>query len=293
MKLMSADLSLEPPLTLTHPPCEARLSLAFADDAGTTRLIDRSHFGPLRVQKPLYPEGKQVCHAIIVHPPGGIVGGDELTIGTRAGDQAAAFVTTPGAAKWYRSNGKTSHQKVTLEVGPAASLEWLPQETIFFNDAHVQLDQTVLLAADSSYIGCEILCFGRTASGESFESGRVRQRTTIRRNGKLIWFEQGELIGGSASMHSPLALAGKSVCATLIAVGKSMLPAQINAIREQAGAIANRVDTFGATQLKSVFVARYLGDSSEVAKQVMTGVWKSLRPELIGREAVVPRIWNT
>jgi urease accessory protein len=291
---------------LLHPPaplppagegnknhCQARLSLGFADDAGTTRLIERSHFGPLRVQKPLYPEGASVCHAIIVHPPGGVVGGDELSIGARVGDHAHAFITTPGAAKWYRANGHVSKQEIRLEVGENASLEWLPQETIFFNASHVQLEQSVTLAADAIYIGCDILCFGRTASGESFDTGRLAQRMSVRRDGKLIWFEQGELLGGGTGMSSPLAMAGKTVCATLIAVGKPVAAALLNAIREDAGNAMGSTGGFGVTQLKSVLVARYLGDSSEIARIVMTRVWQRLRPELLGRDAAVPRIWTT
>jgi len=169
----------------------ARLRLGFSDDAGVTRMTERSHFGPLRVQKPLYPEHPSICHAIIVHPPGGIVGGDELHIDATLGDQAHALLTTPGAGKWYRANGNLSHQYVTLQAAAGARLEWLPQETIFFNEADVRLEHKVTLAVDASYIGGEILCFGRTASGESFTRGSVGQRTSIRRDGKLLWFEQG------------------------------------------------------------------------------------------------------
>lgn len=269
------------------------MTLGFADDAGTTRLVERSHFGPLRVQKPLYPEGPEICHAIVVHPPGGVVGGDQLSVTAHVAENAKAFITTPGAAKWYKSNGQVSRQDITLDVAAHASLEWLPQETIFFDDAQVDLHNTISLDKDASYIGGEILCFGRTASGESFNTGRIAQRTAIRRDGKLIWFEQGALIGGSTSMQSPLALAGCTVCATLIAAGKTLSAAQIQAIREDAAALADGGSRFGVSQLKSVFVARYLGDSSEVAKQLMIGAWKILRPELTGREAVVPRIWNT
>jgi urease accessory protein len=281
------------PASPAYARCLATLSLGFADDAGTTRLIERTHFGPLRAQKALYPEGPTLCHAIVVHPPGGVVGGDELEIATHVGDDAHAFITTPGAAKWYKANGHVSHQKIRLAVGRNASLEWLPQETIFFNDAQVQLDHRVTLDADASYLGCEILCFGRTASGESFNSGRIAQRTSIRRVGKLIWFEQGALAGGSAAMRCPLALAGKTVCATLIAVGKPLPAALVGALRDDIGTLAQGSGLTGASQLKSVFVVRYLGDSSEAAKQVITRAWQHVRPHMLARVAVVPRIWNT
>ncbi|RJG04354.1 urease accessory protein UreD [Noviherbaspirillum sedimenti] len=275
---------------------QARLSLGFADDQGTTRLVECTHLGPLRVQKPLYPEGPGVCHAIVVHPPGGVVGGDQLAIAANLQDAARALVTTPGAAKWYRANGHGSRQDVRLTAGARTTLEWLPQETIFFNGADVQLGQEVVLAQDASYIGWDILCFGRTRSGESFDAGRIGQRTSVRRGGKLVWFEQGTIDGGGSAMHSPLSLAGHTVCATLIAVGKAMPAPLIQALREQAACIANgdgRTGQTGLSQMKQVCVLRYLGNSSETARQVMIGAWQLLRPALLARDAIVPRIWQT
>jgi urease accessory protein len=300
MKRVVADSAVDPrdsPLAddpdTSSGRWQARLSLGFANDAGTSRMFERSHFGPLRVQKPLYPEGSGICHAIVVHPPGGVVGGDELAITAAVGSGAKAFITTPGAAKWYRANGRISRQDIRLEIGDDASLEWLPQETIFFNAAHVELNNTIALGKNALYIGCEILCFGRTASGESFDAGRIEQSTSIRQEGKLIWFEQGALSGDDSSMSSPLAMAGKTVFATLVAVGKAIPPTLISTIRADAAPIMDSADMFGATQLKSVFVVRYLGNSSAVAKQLMTRSWQRLRPEFLGRDAVAPRIWNT
>jgi urease accessory protein len=270
----------------------ASLSLGFSDDAGATRLTERTHSGPLRVQKPLYPEGREVSHAIVVHPPGGVVGGDQLSINAAIGQNAHAFITTPGAAKWYKANDRVSRQSIALDIASNASLEWLPQETIFFNQAHVRLENTITLGTGAHYIGCEILCFGRTASGESFAAGKIEQRTTIRREGKLIWHEQGSLAGGTASMISPLALNGKTVFATLTATGKPS-SASIENMRQQAADIVEHGEAFGISQLKSILAVRYLGNSSETAKRLMTLAWQCLRPELLGRAAVVPRIWNT
>lgn len=270
----------------------ATLALGFERDHDTTRLMQREHFGPLRVQKPLYPEDPSVCHAILVHPPGGVVGGDELRIHARVGDHAHAFLSTPGAAKWYRANGHVSRQVLHLEAGEQAALEWLPQETILFNGADVVFDSSINLQANASYVGCDILCFGRTASGERFDHGRVRQRLRILRDGKPLWLEQGSLIGGSRQMRSPLGLGGHTVCASLIAVGQQQPATILQALREQAQAAAGGARV-GATQMKSVLIVRYLGDNSEVARQVMLQAWQLLRPALLGQPGVVPRIWNT
>lgn len=276
----------------TTEPWQAWLALGFVRDGDTTRLLERSHYGPLRVQKPLYPEGGDICHAIVVHPPGGVVGGDQLDIHACIGDGASAFITTPGAAKWYKANGRVSRQSVHLNIGDAGLLEWLPQETIFFDAADVQLDTVVELGSEATYLGWEMLCFGRTASGEQFASGRVAQRTSIRLNGKLVWFEQGELAAGH-SMSSPLGMAGNTVCATLICAGRPLPSGALNTLREACAAELDEPGSFGATQMKSVVVVRYLGNSSEAAKKVMTAAWRTLRPLLTRRAAVVPRIWNT
>ncbi|NEX61149.1 urease accessory protein UreD [Noviherbaspirillum galbum] len=274
-----------------HAPAKqhwhARLSLGIARAGDASRLMERNHQGPLRVQKPLYPEGNAVCHTIIVHPPGGVVGGDQLAINAVIAEGAHALLATPGAGKWYKSNGHESRQQVTLEVGRGATLEWLPQETIFFDRARVQLEHAVTLAEDAAYIGMEILCFGRSASGETFGEGRVTQATSIRRGGKLVWFEQGAIDAATPAMRSPLGLAGNTVCATLIAAGKPLAPALVAALRALAPG------EIGVTQMKTLVVVRHLGNSSQSARRLMLEAWRLLRPAIAGREAVVPRIWNT
>lgn len=272
---------------------QAHLQLEFATDRETTRLVDCRHSGPLRVQKPLYPEGAQICHAVVLHPPGGVVGGDQLTLHARVGAGAHAVLTTPGAAKWYRANGKTSRQTLHFDAADGACLEWLPQESIFFDSADVALTQTVDLAGTATYIGAEICCFGRTAQGETFSSGNLAQRIQLRRDGQLIWWEQGSLGGGSAAMHSPLGLAGNSVCATLLAAGKPVPAALLEKIRQDVEVLAGGRGEFGISQRKSLLVARYLGTSSEFARQITLCVWQHLRPALTGWPAEVPRIWNT
>ncbi len=289
----AAPTASSPSLTSDSGHWLATLDLGFERDGDTTRLIRRKHTGPLRVQKPLYPEHPSTCHAIIIHPPGGVVGGDELHIQVDTGPKARAFLSTPGAAKWYRANGHRSRQRLRIRVADGAALEWLPQETILFNAADVVFDTIIDLGADARYLGCEILCFGRKASGETFEQGHVQQSMMRRREGKPLWLEQGALAAGSRQMQSPLGLGGYSVCASLIAVGGASSAALLTAVREQCAASNDGHGQFGVTQMKSVIIARYLGNNSEVARRVMLAAWQVLRPALLERDAVIPRIWNT
>jgi urease accessory protein len=269
---------------------QAQLRLGFVRGGDGTKLGERIHCGPLRVQKPLYPEGAQVCHAIIVHPPGGIVGGDALAIVIGAANGAHALLTTPGAGKWYRANGCASRQDMRIDVADNAAHEWLTQETLFYREAEVEMTHDVSLAADARYLGSEILCFGRTASGEVFTEGSIRQTSTIRRDGELVWHEEGRIDGAGAAMHSRFGLDGNTVCASLVACGLTLDAGQLRQLREE---LDHTGGTTGVTQLPKIVVVRHLGRSSEAARAVLLAAWRRLRPALLGREATVPRLWTT
>ncbi|MSQ55339.1 MAG: urease accessory protein UreD [Betaproteobacteria bacterium] len=268
---------------------KARLSLGFERRGERTVLASREHDGPLVVQKALYPEGDAVCHAIVVHPPAGIAGGDELELEARAEAGAAVLLTTPGAGKWYRSAGAWASQRIAFRVAAGATLEWLPQETIVFDGALADLRTEVELEGDATYIGWELLCFGRTGSGERFERGSCRLGTRVRRDGRLAWLERGVIDGGGSLLYSAAGLGGQPVCGTLLAAAQEIPADLVAACREpQPGSGRGAI-----TALPGVFAARYLGDSGEAGRAWFTDIWRILRPALIGREAQEPRIWRT
>src|SRR5262249_52931211 len=155
-----------------------------------TRLARRAHEGPLVVQKPLYPEGDDVCQCIVVHPPGGIAGGDHLGLAVHVGSDARAQLTTPGAAKWYRADGRPGAQHLDFSSGEGAVLEWLPQSSILFDGIDARSEVRVRLGRDGVYIAFDVVCLGRTASNERFDNGTWRQRIDIEREDALIWSER-------------------------------------------------------------------------------------------------------
>ncbi len=275
-------------------PWQAALDLGFERRGGATRLVRRQHHGPLRVQKALYPEGPETCHAIVLHPPAGIAGGDRLEIDIELGADAQALLTTPGAGKWYRSpaDGQLwAEQAVNIRVGAGATAEWLPQESIVFSAAEARMRTAVELAEGARYIGVETLCFGRRASGETFDRGSLHLASDIRLDGKPLWQERGRIVGGSALLDSPIGLAGYSVCSTVLAAGVDVdartLAACRGASSKEAGA------QYGVSAMPKLFVGRYLGHSAEAARDWFVALWQQLRPIIAGRDAVVPRIWNT
>lgn len=267
----------------------AELALEFELREARTVLAARRHDGPLVVQKPLYPEGDAVCHAIVVHPPGGIAGGDELTLGVAVGESAQALLTTPGAGKWYRSAGPWARQALRFELAAGASLEWLPQETIVFDAARADLSTEVRLAPGACFIGWEVLCLGRAGSGERFTRGELRTSTRLLRGEQPVWLERGRIAGGDALLESPVGLDGHTVSGTLLAAAPEIEANLVSACRE---ILPDRGE--GAiTRLPGVLVARYLGDASEAARHWFVALWRLLRPALLQREAVEPRIWRT
>ncbi len=270
---------------------QASLDLGFERrDAGTV-LARRHHHGPLRIQKPLYPEGPDLCHAIVLHPPAGICGGDQLRIGIEVDAGAQALLTTPGAGKWYRSAGALAEQVVRIKVGAGGTAEWLPQESIVFSGAEASMRTDVELEEGARYIGVETLCFGRRASGERFERGSLRLATDIRIAGQPVWHERGRIDGASPLLHSPIGLASYSACSTVLVAGLATAPETLAACRGVGSSEAGA--RFGVTALPQVFVGRYLGHSAEAARAWFIELWRHLRPALIGREMAVPRIWNT
>jgi urease accessory protein len=267
----------------------AALELSFERRGTGTVLTHERHTGPLLVQKTLHPEGDDPCHAIVLHPPAGIVAGDQLSLDAAVGPRAQVLLTTPGATKWYRSAAAAAGSTTHLRVADGAVLEYLPREAIVFDGARAGVLLEMDLGTDARLIGWDLWCLGRTASGEAFRSGRLQLVTRLRRNGRLCWEERGAFDGGSALLHSKAGFAGQPVFGTLWEAGPEAPRGVVDACRALPLEGAGR----GAvTQLPEVLLARYLGPSTEEAFAWFTALWSLLRPVYAGRDAVRPRIWS-
>lgn len=275
------------PIAPLNTGWNARLDLGFERRGARTELVRRQHKGPLVVQKALHPEGDSPCHAIVLHPPSGLVGGDALALGVDVGAQAHALITTPGATKWYRSLGAVASSETRLRVDAGGALEFLPREAIVFDGAAARAALTLELASDARLLTWDTWCLGRTHSGERFERGRLELSTRLMIAGREVLVERGVLHGGSALLASPAGLAGAPVFATMLAVGAILDSHQIADCR----ALTVREGRGGLTQLPEVLCARYLGHSTEAAHDWFVALWERLRPLMLGRVAHRPRIW--
>ena len=273
----------------------AELSLEFARRGERTVLARQRHDGPLRVQKPLYPEDPALCHVLMLHPPAGLAGGDSLSVTARVGEGAQLLLSTPGAGKWYRSAGQPAPLAQRIEVEAGACCEWLPQENILYDGALARLDSEIRLQGDAVFIGAEMLCLGRTGAGERFANGELRLLTRLFRDDRLLWLERGRLGGGDPLLDSPAGLAGQPVSLTLIASAPAdkLDDALYAACREAAAAAPEDSGEGAVTRLPGVLLARWRGPSCEAGRRWLLRQWAVLRPALCGRPACIPRIWHT
>lgn len=284
----------------------------FRRDAKT--LCDPWHEGPLRVLKALYPEGDEVCHAVIVHPPGGIVAGDQLQIALDVEPHAHALVTTPGATRFYRSEGAVASQVLSAVVREAARLEWVPQETIVHDAAQAANRLAFKLERGASMIGWDIVCLGLPAAGESFQTGRLDQHLEVGEG----WLERARIDASDQRLlQSPLGLAGRPVIATawvawgeplagdvqtadsskLLEAVRGVLDTRSSSVVDAGGsneAVWDRGESLvaAATHVQPrVIVLRALAFRVEPVWALLREVRKAWRSVLWRSPAVDPRVW--
>ena len=272
----------------------ARLQLAYTLESGRT-LARFHHSGPLRILQSLYPEGDAICHNVLVHPPGGLVGGDTLEITVRAATGSHALVTTPGATRFYKSLGELALQHTLVRVEDGARLEWLPLEAICYAGCLAENRFRLDLAPGSEFIGWDVTALGLPTAGQPFEHGSFCQHIEMPR----IWLERGRMDASDERlMNSPLGLAGNRCLASIFFCTGSALD---RARRQQALDCAREVmgqhalsNTAGATSPNDhVVVVRVLSPLVEPAMNLLRLVWAAWRPELWGVTPQLPRIWAT
>lgn len=273
---------------------QARLDLYFAERDGRSWLAQKQHVGPLVLQKTLYPEGQSICHGIIVHPPGGIAGGDALTLAVSLSQQSKVLLTTPGAGKWYKANGREASQHLIFNLQDAAIFEWLPQENILFDGSQVRLTSEINLSRNARYAGWDILCFGRQAQSECWQSGTMHQNVSIRRENKFIWLERTAIVPEPTLMQSLVGLSANAVSASFVIAAGIVPPEVLAQCREIQPKLALDMHArYGVTALPEIFCARYIGQSAQCARAYFEMLWQILRPWYMGHDSARPRIWNT
>lgn len=288
--IQPASIQAAPVERASSPGWTAELSLAFEARGAATVLARRQHRGPLTVQRPFYPEGPAVCQVTLLHPPGGLVGGDQLQLTATLDAGAQALITTPAASKIYRSAAAVAHQRQHFHLAAGAALEWLPQETILFSGAHFRSQTRVDLTPGGRFLGWEITCLGRPACAERFVAGHCSIALELWEDGQPLFIERGRYAGGGTLLATPWGLGDQPVVGTWLALDA---PAELtDALRARLSEVADPA-RWGLTRLPRVLALRYRGPSAAEARALFIQSWTLMRPTLLGRDAHPPRIWAT
>ncbi len=267
---------------------KANLSLCFTKRIEKTIISSLSHVGPLRVQRPFYPES-DVCHVYLLHPPGGVVGGDSIDIQVQTLEDSHALLTSPGSTKFYRSAGEIANVTQHLSLQQNSVLEWFPQENILFPGAKVKLQTQIHLSSDADFIGWEMNCLGRPANQERFDFGELDTTLKIFRKGELLLLERQRV---NQQRHLSAAAGLRNYPMNAIFFCTSCNEEHVNLAREVVSRLSPGFPV-GVTRIEDVLVLRLLGVQAEPMRQLMIAVWQVLRPLIINKPAVLPRIWST
>ncbi|KEZ79314.1 urease accessory protein UreD [Salinisphaera hydrothermalis] len=271
----------------------ARLDLTIARRGERSVAVRRRHVGPVYIQRPLYPELDGTAHVMLLHPPGGVVQGDEIVFSVAVEPGAQALITTPSAAKLYRSPDRASRQSVQLCVGRGSSLEWLPQEAIVFDGARAQTSLDLDLAADARAIAWDVWMLGRPASGESFQHGRYDGRLNVRLDGRLLWHERTGVpgAGDSPMLDATWGMGGARAMGTLVAYRpEGFDEATVTDVRSVLAVYDLAV---GVSAVDGLLVVRVTAREAHEIQPPLRNLWVWLRPLVYDKSAVAPRIWAT
>ncbi|MES2946121.1 MAG: urease accessory protein UreD [Pseudomonadota bacterium] len=272
----------------------AKLDLDYRMEAGRS-VARHVHTGPLRILQSLYPEGDAICHNVLVHPPGGLVGGDTLSIDINVAPQAHGLVTTPGATRFYRSESEPALQRVSARLAAGSRLEWLPLEAICYSGCLAENRLELSLAPGAELLGWDITAFGLPAAGKQFEHGRFCQHIEV----PGVWLERANIkASDSLLMNSPLGLAGQRCVASLFFVAGSKLDRhRRQAALDKAREVINAhplCNSAGATSPDGqVVVVRVLAPVVEPAMALLKQVWLAWRSHFWQLGPDSPRIWST
>ncbi|MGJ7566217.1 urease accessory protein UreD [Variovorax sp. GB1R11] len=275
-------------------PWHARLHLSYQNESARTVARFR-HDGPLRILQSLYPEGDTVCHNVLVHPPGGLVGGDTLDIDIEAADGSHGLITTPGASRFYRSEGELALQRTRIRLAAGARLEWLPLEALCYSGCQAENRLSIEVAPGAELIGWDVTALGLPNANQPFERGTYLQHIEV----PGVWLERGRIDAADQRLlQSPIGLGGHRCMASLFFVaGTPLARARRDALLAQARTLLEAsplFDSAGATSPHAeIVVLRVLAPVVEPAMQLLRQVWQAWRSELWQLPAATPRIWAT
>jgi len=274
----------------------ASIQLGFDVANGKTVMSEMRFDGPLRVQRPFYPEGAP-CHVYLLHPPGGMVSGDSLKVSIDVGHKAHALLTTPSAGKIYGADScqVPQSQEISIRVEEGGICEWLPQENIVFNRANANLETRISLAKNAGLIAWDLVALGRPEGEHWFTRGSLQQSLSITREERPLVIERFVLDDDLALMESQAGLMGMNVYGSMYLV-----------LSDRSGEATGIVDDIreclpdpdrhlvsACTYRNGIISLRALAMSAQTLRLLFVSIWERIRTQVTGCAPSTPRIWST
>ena len=272
----------------------AQLNLEYTFRASRT-VATHQHTGPLRILQSLYPEGDAICHNVLVHPPGGLVGGDTLNLNVNVGAGAHGLITTPGATRFYKSLGEPALQLTHITLAEGSRAEWLPMEAICHDGCLAENRLTMTPAPGAEMIGWDITALGLPHASQPFSKGSFCQHIEV----PGVWLDRGRIDAADTRlMDGPVGLAGHRCLASLFFVAGNALGRER---RQTALDLAREVieghplcATAGATSpAAQVIIVRALAPVVEPAMDLLRRVRSAWRRQFWALSGTNPRSWST
>ncbi|GLS85768.1 urease accessory protein UreD [Cypionkella aquatica] len=153
---------------------------------GRARLVDLAQSGSA---KAMLPRVSGVPEVVFLNTSGGLTDGDALSYGLDLAAGCRITATTQTAERVYASRGAPARAEVRCVVGAGGHLDWLPQETILFENSYLARDTQIDMAADASCLLSETVTLGRHAMGETLSDARLTDARMVRCAGVPVWAE--------------------------------------------------------------------------------------------------------
>lgn len=278
-------------LTSMHQRVDGEARIAFRRaTGGKTVLDDLYQRAPCRV---LFPtsENDEPIQSVLLTTSGGLTGGDRTRVSISVGVDAQATATTQAAEKIYRALPNTGDARVEVDmsVGDGAWAEWLAQETIVFEGSRLRRTFTADVAATGRLLAVESIVFGRTAMGESFNSGLLHDAWRIRRDGRLVWADALHLEGDVQKQRAePFGFGTRIACSTVLYAGADAAQ-QVNGVRQM---LDDSDLPCGATSLDGILLVRIMADDASALRAVVMQLIAGIRQAAAALPARLPRIWH-
>ncbi len=273
-------------------PWHAQLRIDYTLESGKT-LARHTHTGPLRVLQSLYPEGDVICHNVLVHPPGGLVGGDTLDIDVHVQSGAHGLITTPGATRFYRSESEPALQNTHLTVDADARLEWLPLESLCYSACQAENRLTIHLAPGAEMMGWDVTALGLPHANQPFVQGCLQQHIEV----PGVWLERGAINASDDQLlNGPAGLAGQRCMASLFFLAGAPLTRErreraLDSARELIAQHTLAPMAGVTSPAPQVLVVRVLAPVVEPAMDLLRTLRNTWRAALWNTAPSQPRIW--